>query len=72
MADHGLRDDRLATALADLAAQHRGQPATAARLYRAAAEAGATAVSARLADALAMTGDCATAGRLTDELLGFR
>jgi len=69
MADHGLRDDRLATALADLAAHHRDQPTTAAQLYRAAAEAGATAVSARLADALAMTGDCATAGRLTDELL---
>ncbi|WNG93258.1 isoniazid response ATPase/transcriptional regulator IniR [Mycobacterium sp. ITM-2016-00318] len=69
MADHGLRDDQLATALADLATGHRDQPAKAAQLYRAAAEAGATAVSARLADALAMTGDCATAGRLTDELL---
>jgi DNA-binding CsgD family transcriptional regulator len=69
MADHGLRDDRLANALADLASRHRSQPAKAAQLYRAAAEAGATAVSARLADALAMTGDCATAGRLTDELL---
>ena len=69
MADHGLRDDRLANALADLASRHRNQPAKAAQLYRAAAEAGATAVSARLADALAMTGDCATAGRLTDELL---
>lgn len=69
MADHGLRDDRLANALADLAAVHRHQPAKAAQLYRAAAEAGATAVSARLADALALTGDCATAGRLTDELL---
>lgn len=69
MADHGLRDERLANALADLASHHRSQPAKAAQLYRAAAEAGATAVSARLADALAMTGDCATAGRLTDELL---
>ena len=69
MADHGLRDDRLANALADHASAHRDQPARAARLYRAAAEAGATAVSARLADALAMTGDCTTAGRLTDELL---
>ncbi len=69
MADHGLRDDRLANALADLATQHRNQPARAATLYRAAAEAGATAISARLADALAMTGDCTTAGRLTDELL---
>jgi DNA-binding CsgD family transcriptional regulator len=70
MAEHGLRDDRLATALADLASHTRGQPARAARLYRAAAEAGATALSARLADALALTGDCATAGRLADELLG--
>jgi DNA-binding CsgD family transcriptional regulator len=69
MADHGLRDDRLANALADQASHHRSQPAKAAQLYRAAAEAGATAVSARLADALAMTGDCSTAGRLTDELL---
>ena len=70
MAEHGLQDDRLATALADLASRTRGQPARAARLYRAAADAGATALSARLADALALTGDCTTAGRLTDELLG--
>ena len=69
MAEHGLQDDRLANALADLASRSRDQPARAARLYRAAAEAGATAISARLADALAMTGDCTTAGRLTDELL---
>ncbi len=70
MAEHGLQDDRLATALADLASRTRGQPARTARLYRAAADAGATALSARLADALALTGDCITAGRLTDELLG--
>ena len=70
MAEHGLRDDRLASALADLASDTRGQPARAARLYRAAADAGATALSTRLADALAMTGDCTTAGRLADELLG--
>ncbi len=69
MAEHGLRDDRLATALAELAARSRDHPAKAARLYRAAADAGATALSARLADALALTGDCATAGRLADELL---
>jgi hypothetical protein len=69
MAEHGLRDDRLAGALVDLASHTRSQPARAARLYRAAAEAGATAVSVRLADALALTGDCTTAGRLTDELL---
>src|SRR6202040_2378898 len=70
MAEHGLHDDRLASALAALASHTRGQPARAARLYRAAADAGATALSARLADALALTGDCATAGRLADELLG--
>jgi DNA-binding CsgD family transcriptional regulator len=70
MGEHGLRDDRLAAALADLAAHTRGQPARAARLYRAAADAGATALSTRLADALALTGDCTTAGRLADELLG--
>ncbi len=71
MAEHGLHDDRLATELVDLASRTtRGQPARAARLYRAAADAGATALSARLADALALTGDCTTAGRLADELLG--
>ena len=70
MAEHGLQDDRLATALADLASRTRGQPARTARLYRAAVDAGATGLSARLADALALTGDCITAGRLTDELLG--
>ena len=70
LAEHGLRDDRLANALAGLATRSHGQPARAARLYRAAADAGATALSARLADALALTGDCTTAGRLADELLG--
>ena len=70
MAEHGLRDDRLAAALADLASDQHGQPARAARLYRAAADAGATQLSSRLADALALTGDCATAGRIADELLG--
>ncbi len=70
MAEHGLRDDRLAGALADLASRSRDQPARAARLYRAAADAGATTLSTQLADALALTGDCATAGRLADELLG--
>src|SRR4051812_5363787 len=70
LAEHGLHDDRLAAALADLAARTRGQPARAARLYRAAADAGATALSTPLADALALTGDCTTAGRIADELLG--
>lgn len=70
MAEHGLRDDRLATALADMAARSHNQPARAARLYRGAVDAGATALSSQLADALALTGDCGTAGRLTDQLLG--
>ncbi|MGV0836249.1 isoniazid response ATPase/transcriptional regulator IniR [Mycolicibacterium thermoresistibile] len=69
MAEHGLHDDRLAEALAELAGRARGQPTRAARLYRAAADAGATALSARLADALALSGDCTTAARLADELL---
>lgn len=69
MAEHGLRDERLAAALADLAAHTGNEAAGAARLYRAAADAGATALSAQLADALALTGDCATAGRIADELL---
>ena len=69
LAEHGLRDERLAAALTDLAARTRGHPARAARLYRAAADAGATALSTRLADALALTGDCTTAARLADELL---
>ncbi|MFI5506665.1 isoniazid response ATPase/transcriptional regulator IniR [Mycobacterium sp. NPDC051804] len=70
LAEHGLRDDRLASALAELASESHGQPARAARLYRAAVDAGATRVNSRLADALALTGDCATAGRIADELLG--
>ncbi|KUI36042.1 helix-turn-helix transcriptional regulator [Mycobacterium sp. IS-1590] len=70
MAEHGLRDDRLAAALAEMAARSHGQPARAARLYRAAVDAGATTLSPQLADALALTGDCVTAGRLTDQLLG--
>ena len=69
LAEHGLRDDRLAGALAELAARNHNQPARAARLYRAAAEAGATSLGPQLADALALTGDCATASRLADELL---
>ncbi len=70
MAEHGLRDDRLATALADMAARSHNQPARAARLYRGAVDAGATTLSSQLADALALTGDCITASRLTDQLLG--
>ncbi len=70
LAEHGLRDPQLAAALTDLAARHHDQPATVARLYRAATAVGASTLDAKLADALALTGDCATAGRLADELLG--
>ena len=69
LAEHGVRDDRLAGVL-EAHAERSEQPETAARLYRAALDAGATRLTARLADALAFTGDCATAGRLADELLG--
>ncbi|HTM86033.1 MAG TPA: isoniazid response ATPase/transcriptional regulator IniR, partial [Mycobacterium sp.] len=72
LAEHGMRDDRLADALTEQATRVHGQPARAARLYRAAAKAGSAAVSGRLADALALTGDCTTAGRMADELLGSR
>lgn len=70
LAEHGLRDPRLAAALTDLAARNQDRPANAARLYRAATKVGASELNAKLADALALTGDCATAGRLADELLG--
>lgn len=70
MAEHGLRDSRLAEALTSLASRYRDDPAHAARLYRAASDAGSTQPSTELGDALALTGDCATAARLADELLG--
>ncbi|MDX1892743.1 isoniazid response ATPase/transcriptional regulator IniR [Mycolicibacterium sp. 050158] len=70
LAEHGLRDARLANSLTEFAVRHRDDAAIAARLYRAATRVGASEVSAALADALALTGDCATAGRLADELLG--
>lgn len=69
LAEHGLRDDRLADALTAHAVHAQGQPARAARLYRAAVEAGSAAKTTRLADALALAGDCGTAGRMADELL---
>lgn len=70
LAEHGLRDDRLANALAELASENHGRPARAARLYRAATNAGATKLNSQLADALALTGDCTAAGRIADDLLG--
>ena len=70
LAEHGLRDDRLAGILAGRPPAARGDPARAARLYRAAVDAGAEGLTARLADALALTGDCAAAAALADDLLG--
>ncbi len=70
LAEHGLRDDRLAGILARQAADARGHSARAARLYRAAVDAGAEGLNSRLADALALTGECAAAAELADDLLG--
>ncbi|UXA18484.1 isoniazid response ATPase/transcriptional regulator IniR [Mycobacterium sp. SMC-4] len=70
LAEHGLRDERLAGALTGFAARHHDRRARAARLYRAAGDAGADALNIDLADALAQTGDVSTAGRLADGLLG--
>ncbi len=69
LAEHGLRDDRLAGILARQAAAIRGQPGRAARLYQAAVDAGAQGLTSRLADALALTGDCPAAAALADDLL---
>ncbi|SPM33223.1 transcriptional regulator, partial [Mycobacterium rhizamassiliense] len=70
LAEHGLRDDRLADILAGQAAAARGDAVRAARLYRAAVDAGAQALTAQVADALALTGGCAAAAALADGLLG--
>jgi DNA-binding CsgD family transcriptional regulator len=70
LAEHGVRDQRVADVLAVQAEQAAGQPDGAVRLYRAAVDAGATQLTAQLADALALSGDCTTAARLADDLLG--
>lgn len=69
LAEHGLRDERLALVLTEFATRAAEQPQHAARLYRAAAAAGSAAPGSHLADALALTGDVVTAGRLADALL---
>ncbi|MEE6135627.1 isoniazid response ATPase/transcriptional regulator IniR [Mycobacterium sp. 050128] len=69
LAEHGLKDNRLAAILTGQAAEARGESARAARLYQAAVEAGAEGLASRLADALARNGDCAAAAALADELL---
>jgi DNA-binding CsgD family transcriptional regulator len=69
LAEHGLKDDRLASILARQAAAARDESVRAARLYRAAVDAGAEGLTSRVADALALTGDCAAAAALADGLL---
>jgi hypothetical protein len=56
LAEHGVRDQRVADVLAAQALQAAGQTDRAVRLYRAAVDAGATQLTAPLADALALTG----------------
>ncbi|OBJ47556.1 isoniazid response ATPase/transcriptional regulator IniR [Mycobacterium sp. 1423905.2] len=69
LAEHGLRDDRLAAILAQHAQDAGGDPVQSARLYKAAIRAGAQSLTSRLADALALTGDCVGAAALADGLL---
>jgi DNA-binding CsgD family transcriptional regulator len=68
LAEHGLKDDRLAAILARQAAGAR-ESVRAARLYQAAVNAGAEGLTSRVADAQARTGDCAAAAALADGLL---
>ncbi|CAM4465094.1 Spore germination protein GerE [Mycobacterium basiliense] len=70
LAEHGLRDDRLADILSHYAAEASGESAYTARLYGAAVDAGAKRLTSRWADALALAGDCAAAAALADDLLG--
>lgn len=69
LAEHGLRDERLADILTRYAADTRDASVRCARLYRAAVHAGAKGLTVRLADALARTGDCTAAATLADDLL---
>jgi DNA-binding CsgD family transcriptional regulator len=71
LAEHGLRDERLAAALADHASRARPGSDGAPRVLRAALDAGATdpGLPERLADALALAGDCQSAATLGDDLL---
>ena len=71
LAEHGLRDPRLAALLEDRAVRTQ-RLAERARMLRAALNAGAdgAALEIRLADALALGGDCAAAAARADNLLG--
>jgi DNA-binding NarL/FixJ family response regulator len=68
LAEHGVRDDRLAGWLREHADDDR-DPAARSRLLRAAVDAGASDLRAALADAQALCGDCAAAAALADDLL---
>lgn len=70
LAEHGLKDDRLAALLGRRADASRGDFVHAARLYRAAVDAGADGMASRAADALARAGDHSAAAALADGLLG--
>lgn len=68
LAEHGVRDDRLAGWLREHAGSDR-DPAVRARRLRAAVDAGAADLRSALADALALGGDCTAAAALADDLL---
>jgi DNA-binding CsgD family transcriptional regulator len=70
LAEHGVRDARMAATLSEQAAAAQDDPARAARLYRAAVDAGSEELRSRAADALALAGDGAAAATLADALLG--
>ncbi|HTY28815.1 MAG TPA: isoniazid response ATPase/transcriptional regulator IniR, partial [Mycobacterium sp.] len=70
LAEHGVRDGQLAETLRRHAGSVRTEPATAARLYRAAVDTGATELRPLLADALALSGDSQDAASEADALLG--
>ena len=69
LAEHGMRDDRLAGTLRRQLEAPNPDRAAQARLAKAAVAAGAVDMRAPLSDALAMAGDCAAAAAAADELL---
>lgn len=70
LAEHGVRDERLADVLRQQAGSGRADPASTTQVLRAAVDAGATELRARLADALALAGECSAAAAEADDLLG--
>lgn len=69
LAEHGVRDARLADWLRDHAGGTDGPVNDRIRWYRAAVDAGAVDLRTELADALARNGDCTGAAALADGLL---